>query len=222
VVIRAAAVILLLLTTRVYIADTLRNRPGEPVPRLAQIPLRVGVWAGQDTPIEQAVLDALGLDDHINRTYQRPAGPPVTLYVGYYGGTRTGNTATPHPPMVCLPGQGWQPIETGTVTIPVFDGANAPASLTVSRYVIDNALSRFLLLFWYQINDRAVPTELTSKLHLFADGLRARGTNTALVRIAVPLIGREAELMLDTEREAMSFVQAVRPSLARQFPGVGR
>jgi EpsI family protein len=223
-VIRAALVALCLAATHLYIAAAVRREPATLRQPLAGIPMRIGDWSGQDAPIEQKFLDSLKLDDHVNRTYQQPDGLPVTLYVGYYGGMRTGNQQGPHPPMLCLPGQGWQPIETSLLPIPGGDAAEASAgdALTVSRYVIDNGTGyRFLLLFWYQIHDRAVPTEMASKLRLFADGFAARGTDGALVRVALPLMDRRPVTAAGAEREGVAFIRSIRPLLAQHFPGDG-
>jgi EpsI family protein len=218
-VMRAIAAALCLAATHVYIARAVDRAPAVLRAPLVQFPSSLGGWVGEDAPIEQKFLDSLKLDDHINRTYQRAGGPPITLYVGYHGGMRTGNSRGPHAPMLCLPGQGWQPITTGLLDIPPADGAaGAHADLTVSRYVIDNGQYRFLLLFWYQIHQRAVPTEFRSKLYLFADGLAAKGTDGALVRLALPLLDRSVAAEMAAEREGVAFVRAAEPLLAGHFP----
>jgi EpsI family protein len=218
---RVALVSICLIATHLYIAGAMRALPEAPRLPLDELPVAVGEWTGRHEPIDPSLIAALQLDDHINRIYRRHSRLPVTLYVGYYGGMQTGNSRGPHAPILCLPGQGWQPIETGTVTIPLAPGVDAGSrSLRVSRFVIDNTSYRFLLLFWYQIHDRAVPTEFASKVYLFAEGLAAKGTDGALIRVAVPLAdGASAS---EAEREGVAFIQAMQPLLARHFAGASQ
>ena len=68
---------------------------GEPVMpshSLANLPMALGSWTGRDLPIEQRILDAVGVDDHVSRAYFDQRNPPVLLYVGYYKSQRTGAT----------------------------------------------------------------------------------------------------------------------------------
>src|SRR5438874_2052829 len=45
---------------------------GEPVMPshpLASLPMAIGAWDGRELPIEQRLLDAVGVDDHVSRAY---------------------------------------------------------------------------------------------------------------------------------------------------------
>ena len=111
VIARAAIVIVMLVATHLYTASADREAP---VPRepLAAIPMQIGQWTGRDAPpFADDVLEQLGADEYVNRTYVGRAGVPIGLYVGYYASQRQGDTI--HSPRNCLPGAGWQPVEGG-------------------------------------------------------------------------------------------------------------
>ena len=66
-------------------------------------------------PIDDESLGVLGVDDYLNRVYGRPSIAPVSLYIGYYASQRQGDTI--HSPQNCLPGAGWQAVESGRTTL---------------------------------------------------------------------------------------------------------
>jgi len=75
-----------------------------PVP-LRSMPDRIGRWNGEDVPITEAVLEATGNDDFINRLYVNTNTDQwANLYVGYSGRPRT---MIGHRPDVCYQAGGW-------------------------------------------------------------------------------------------------------------------
>src|SRR5947209_7067166 len=101
---------------------------GEPVMPshpLARLPMNMGTWSGQELPIEQRLIDAVGVDDHVSRVYFSNADhdAPTLLYIGYYKSQRTGQTI--HSPKNCLPGAGWQPVSSGRAVVPLPGERNA-------------------------------------------------------------------------------------------------
>jgi EpsI family protein len=57
----------------------------------------------------------------------------------------------------------------------------------VNRYVIAHGDERSLVLYWYQSRDRAVASEYKAKFWVVADAMRYNRTDTALVRVVVPI-----------------------------------
>src|SRR4030095_7485027 len=60
-----------------------------PEPEIARVPLAdlaasIDGCSSRELPLETKVLDTLGLDDHVNRVYERSVSPPVSLYIGFY------------------------------------------------------------------------------------------------------------------------------------------
>ena len=86
-----------------YLAKVSR---AEPVPireSLVACPVEISDWSGRHAPdFDEKTLAVLGVSEYLNRVYQNPRGNPVSLYIGYYGSQRQGDTM--HSPLNCLPG----------------------------------------------------------------------------------------------------------------------
>jgi EpsI family protein len=182
------------------------ERPPAP-PDLATFPARVGAWTRlADDPIAADVAAQLKADRLLSQTYIDPStGAVANLFVAWFNSQRGGDRQ-PHSPKVCLPGSGWIPEETGEITL-----ETAAGSIRVNRYVATNRGAHAEILYWYQTPRRAVAGEWAAKIWLVADALRDRRTDTALVRIVVPLTpGRTAA--------AAAFARAVYPPLRELLP----
>ena len=143
--------------------------------------MAIGAWDGRELPIEQRLLDAVGVDDHVSRAYLDHQNPPVLLYIGYYKSQRTGTTI--HSPKNCLPGAGWQPVSSGKIMVPLPDGKNAQVNL----YTIEKGLERQSVLYWYQSHGRIIASEYWAKIYMVLDAIRLNRTDSALVRVSTPL-----------------------------------
>jgi EpsI family protein len=175
----------------------------QPVAResLSTFPRAVDSWtAAGDVPLDEEVVRVLGVDDYVSRTYVSTAGDPANLYIGYYASQRQGDTI--HSPQNCLPGAGWQPVESTRTSLAI-DGKTVP----VNRYVIEKAGARQVVLYWYQGRGRVVANEYANKLWLMVDAARLRRTNGSLVRI-VAANGRAAE----------DFARVIYPRLSDYLP----
>jgi EpsI family protein len=199
---RLLVAILLVVVTGALAAAA--RRPGVAVqPALEQLPYQIDGWKGR----EAAALDAdtvrlLGADAYLNRSYADTATTPVGLYVAFYGGPKPGVSV--HSPLHCLPGTGWEPLEIATVDV----GAGQ-----ARRLVVRKNLERAVVLYWYSIHGRMVASEAVSKAWLLHDSVRLRRSDAALVRIVVPVAGRDG----DTEaagRRALAFARDVLPYLS--------
>ena len=175
----------------------------QPVTRasLSTFPWTIGSWtAAGDVPLDDDVVRVLGVDDYVSRTYLSASGDPANLYIGYYTSQRQGDTI--HSPQNCLPGAGWQPVESARTTLTV-DGGTLP----VNRYVIEKGPDRQVVLYWYQGRGRVVANEYANKLWLMVDAARLRRTNGSLVRIIAP-----------RERDAVEFARVIFPHLPVYLP----
>ena len=147
---------------------------------LGELPLRIGEWQGQNsTPFADDVVASLGVDDYINRWYER-ASTPVATYIGYYASQRRGDTI--HSPQNCLPGGGWVPRESGYTTISTERGP-----VVVNRYEIAKGLNRQMVLYWYQGRGRVVANEYANKAWLMVDVARSGRSSGGLVRLITPV-----------------------------------
>ena len=154
------------------------------------------------------VLQILNVTDYTNRLYVEPDGKPVQLYIGYYANQRTGDTI--HSPKNCLPGAGWDPIQSGYTTITLNDGRQ----ITINEYVIQQDLNKQMVFYWYQTQGRVIASEYSAKFWMVSDALTRNRTDGALVRVITP--------MNDSEEAAKArltqFTQALFPHLQGILP----
>jgi len=196
----------------VYWGITSRAERVSPVASLQFFPAAIGPWRlYQDVPIDQETQDILKADDTLNRVYADvSSGAKAILFIAYFKTQRTG--AAPHSPKNCLPGAGWEPVETpGAIPITV---AGRPAPIVVNRYVVARGDAKSVVLYWYQSHGRIIAGEYAAKLWLIADAIRYHRSDTALIKVVVPAAG-DSDFAV---RTATGFVQAVYPTLAVQFP----
>jgi EpsI family protein len=69
-------------------------------------------------------------------------------------------------------------------------------------------------MYWYQSHGRVVASEYAAKFYVVVDALRYNRTDTALVRVAVPVTGSDE----DAVRTAREFVMACFAPLAQLLP----
>ena len=209
---RAAAVAILVLGGGLMAAHA--HGPDRAVARqpLAELPCAFDAWrCGGDVPFDREILDVLGVDDYVNRTYASATGQVVGLYVGYYASQRTGDAI--HSPQNCLPGSGWQPVSSERTSI-VAGGATLP----VNRYVIEKGLQRQVVLYWYQGRGRVVANEYANKFWLMVDQARLQRSNGSLVRLVVPVQGSGAAALASASASADQFARLIYPRLSPHLP----
>ena len=180
---------------------------------LAEVPYALGSWSQiGETAIEQDVQDVLKADDLLNRTYASPGHRiPANLFVAFFKSQRTGQA--PHSPKNCLPGSGWVPSQSDIIKIDV-PGRSEP--LEANRYVVARADAKSLVLYWYQSRDRVVASEYTAKFFVVADAIRYNRTDTALVRVVVPM-GATVD-QAAAEAAAFDFIRQMYKPLRQHFP----
>jgi EpsI family protein len=118
--------------------------------------------------------------DYVFRTFGPESLTTFSLYVGYYQRQATGKSI--HSPRNCLPGVGWQTVESGKATVNTGD-----ARVTVNRYILANGPSQALVYYWYQGRGRVAHNEYTVKWDLLRDAVAHGRSEEALVRLVVPI-----------------------------------
>jgi EpsI family protein len=205
---RAIVLVAMIAAAGVYAAGASGDEVTVARTPLSELPATIGAWQGRDTrPFDDDVVAALGVDDYINRHYERDGRASVALYVGYYASQRQGDTI--HSPQNCLPGAGWRPVSSERVTL---DAGGRP--IEVNRYLIEKGLERQAVLYWYQGRGRVVANEYANKLWLMLDAARLRRTNGALVRLITPVLGTP-DAAFD---ELSAFTRAVFRHLSAHLP----
>lgn len=183
-----------------------------PVRPLSQMPVEFGPWQmAAEGVIEKEILDVLRADDVVIRSYIDPGTQRVaSLFVAYFRSQRTGQA--PHSPKNCLPGSGWVPAASNYLSIPI-DGLDAP--IEVNRYIVERGDSKGVVLYWYQTPYRVIASEYEAKIYLVLDSIRHRRSDTALVRVVMPVVNGDEE---GATEAAVRFVQSFFVPLREYLP----
>jgi EpsI family protein len=155
-----------------------------------------------------------GMDEFVNRVYLRDTVQQFGLYVGYYRYQTQGKSI--HSPRNCLPGAGWEPVESATLPI-----ASAPGtgSRSMNKYILANNGNYAAVYYWYQGRGRVESNEYTVKYNLMRDAALFGRTEEALVRLVIPMRTREnrsAEHIKSEIARADSIALSLSPRLAKE------
>jgi EpsI family protein len=191
----------------------LRRDPFLPsTPPLADLPVHLGAWERQsEEAIGPEALELLGPDDYLARRYQVQGGnEQAELFVAYYRTQLQSKNA--HDPKVCLPGSGWNPVESR------LDRVQLPGSrysFPVNYYRIKKEESEQVVVYWFQTPKGVYTFEQQLRAHRVLDAIIDNRTDMALVRIIVP-VARQGVSAANTS--AIGFAQSVYKSMLPYFP----
>jgi EpsI family protein len=193
------------------INGTVAARRAGPVPLRAPLstvaPTMNGLAAIDDT-IGADERRVAGMSSYILRFYGSRTVPAFTIYVGYYDEQRQGKSI--HSPKNCLPGDGWEPVESGARTV-----ATATGPVTVNRYRVVNQGHNAMVYYWYQGRGRVAHDEFKVKYELLRDAALRGRTEEALVRIVVPVNGND---VAHADSVATSVVSPLVADMKRVLP----
>ncbi|MGA2131077.1 MAG: exosortase C-terminal domain/associated protein EpsI [Bryobacteraceae bacterium] len=203
-------IVLLAQTGLFYAASRGEKLPAGPP--LDQFPANLPNWQEvENYPVEQEIRDQLKADDLLNRVYKSPSSRAgVDLFVAYFKTQRTGQS--PHSPKNCLPGSGWEPEATGSLDVAVI---GQPEPIRINRYVVSHGDEKSVVLYWYQSQRRVIASEFSAKFWLVMDSIRYHRSDTALVRVTVPVIEHDQNAATQL---GISFVQTMFPVLKSYLP----
>jgi len=203
---------ILLLQGAMFYAVAVRPEKLSLVGPLDLFPREVAGWRMfRESRVEPEVQEILKADDLLSREYANPAGTEAAyLFVAFFKTQREGQA--PHSPKNCLPGSGFEPLESDPITIQL-PGRAEPA--TINRYLTARGDEKSVTLYWYQSHNRIIAGEFAAKFWLIADSVRYHRSDTALVKIVVPVRGDDADTATKT---AVEFSQAMFPALRGQLP----
>ena len=185
----------------------------------ASFPMEFGDWrCDEKLSLEPAVLENLGATDYLICDYHTPH-EVVSLYVGYHAtqiredGGGSGENSI-HPPAHCLPGSGWDIIDSRTVPLDLPGLPQADAH--VKRLLIARGRLRQVVYYWYQTQGRVVSEDWKKILYVGYDRAVHGRTDGALVRFTVPLEREDDEPRADRAFEALA--RQVVPTLRSYLP----
>jgi len=174
-------------------------------------PTQLGAWRmTQQGVMEQEIKDVLRADDYVTREYAESPTKVANLFVAFFKSQRAGQT--PHSPKNCLPGAGW--VWTVSDTIPV-DIPGRASPIAINRYVVSKGESRAVVLYWYQSRDRVVAKEYRAAAFVAWDALRYNRSDTALVKVLVPVVNNQQDAAVET---GVEFIQTFFNTLREFLP----
>ena len=147
----------------------------------AAVPLAFGGWIGRDAPpLDPAIARVLAADQYVHR-YYGIAGrgseiADVEIDIAYYARPQAG--AAMHSPLACLPGNGWQVVESNRTPL-----ALQERSADVRRLIVHRGTDRLAMAYWFQNRGTVIGNEYAQRLQLLRNGLTGRPTDAALVRV---------------------------------------
>lgn len=189
---------------------------GESIPLrqpLTAFPKQIASW----TTVQEGVVDektnaVLRADDTLTRVYVDSGNQKMaSLFIAYFQSQRQGQS--PHSPKHCMPGAGWSPVLSEPISFKV---PNRPDPISVNKFILQKGSEKTLVLYWYQANQRVIASEYSAKVYLVWDALRYNRTDTALVRVIVPL--NESITEQAATEAGVSFIQSVFPNLGQYLP----
>ena len=164
----------------------------------------------RDNAMDEDVKETLRADDYLTRDYSDSGGRTIDLFVAFFKSQRAGQT--PHSPKNCLPGSGWIWSVSDAVAVPIQDRA---VPIEVNRYIVSKGDDKAAVLYWYQSRDRIVASEYRAAVFTAWDALRYNRTDTALIRVVIPIVGNREDV---ATRSGIAFIQAVFSTLRGFFP----
>ncbi len=204
----ALTLVLVIQATLFYAASRGERVPSGPA--LDLFPAQVANWReAQNYPVEQEIRDQLKADDLLNRLYQ-DGSSRAGLFVAYFKTQRTGQS--PHSPKNCLPGSGWDRVASGFMDVTV---AGQPEPIRINRFVVSHGDEKSVVLYWYQSQRRVIASEFSAKFWLVMDSIRYHRSDTALVRVTVPVANNDQDAATAI---GVQFVQTLFPILKGYLP----
>ncbi len=182
--------------------------------RFASFPAEIGEWRCPGSEeMEPAIIRRLQVSDYLLCNYQRPDGAVANVYVGYHRSqvrSQGGESSSAiHPPKHCLPGSGWDIIQTDRVNLD-FDGL-PDRPVDVTRFLISKGKLRQQVYYWYQSRGRVITQDYAKILYQFWDRALRNRTDGALVRFTVPVRRGDFEEAEATFRDLAPQVVALLP-----------
>jgi EpsI family protein len=205
----ATAILILILLAVGGFAWSLQMKPVMEIDAsaLPSLPMKIGVYHGEEIPLEETVESVLRADFNLQRVYYG-ADSVVWLYVGYYGTTRGGRPE--HTPRGCYTGAGWGIDSARTLEV------DSDGVLQVNEYLVEREGERRLVHFWYQSTHRTgILGGWDQNIDRFLGRLTDGRADGALIRISTPVFGDDE---VSARGRLLGFASLVDPLIAERWP----
>jgi len=163
-------------------------------------PNSIDEWkCGDRETIDEKTLGTLMVTDYISCNFVNASKAASThLYIGYHErqtrDRESGRASAIHPPEHCLPGSGWDVIDSKVVPMSLSrNGVTDGVSGEAKRFVIAKGNQRALVYFWYHSRGRVIAQGHHKILYMFLDRAREGRTDGSLVRFTIPIANGNEE-----------------------------
>ena len=174
---------------------------------LDDFPLAWKGWKGDKYFFDAVILDKLGADEYISRSYIKGTDR-INLYIGYYGSQKEG--AQIHSPKHCLPGSGWFKLFEKNK---ILDIENT-GKINYIEALYQKGSDRELFIYWYRMQDVSITNDYILKWYMIINSLRYRRNDAAFIRFST-LVVKDVE---DAENVIKSAMKDLLPLLKDYLP----
>ncbi len=204
-----ASVLMLFTAALLHVISQTENiYPNKP---FGTFPKQIGPWQGEEHFFQDKIYAVLGVDDSFLASYRHADNHLVQLYIGFYQSQREGDLI--HSPKNCMPGAGWNIIQTSIETVDGFDTDPNPRQLI--KLVLQKGERKQIVLYWFQSRGRIIASEYWQKIYLVWDAITRQRTDGAFVRLIAPVQNGDAErAWTDLKR----FARLLDPVLSEYLP----
>jgi len=174
---RAYLLSVFLLLGAVLALGNLERGEGGIAPRihLADLPLEVGGWRGEELPVSARERSILGTDNLILRRY-RKGNTGIRLYILEC----RGNRASFHPPEYCYVGGRTELVEKGRETVRWEDTV-----VSAHRYLFRGPRGNSLVYYWYSFGRNFIDSYYRQQFLIISNLLLGRLRSAHLIRISM-------------------------------------
>jgi EpsI family protein len=177
---------------------------------LKTIPLELGPWVGENTPVDPLIVKEAQTDDYLSREYEdrRHPGRRLSLWMNY----SSEGLNLRHSPEVCLPSGGWTKVESQckVVTVATADGRALPVTrLGYSKGELEQSVG-----FWYYIFGEGGLEQYVRGLPITSRSSHGRTTRGSGLTVEVFCPGTtdpDGEALRDFARELLTAVEPILP-----------
>ena len=203
---------LVLSLTSAQLAGQAGNAPSH-APLLA-FPMALEGWHGRAGNLDAQSLDTLKLTDYMMADFAAADDRKVNLYIAYYDHQDLG--ASIHSPLNCIPGGGWQVIQSEDVVVPIPDGDHP--GVKVNRMLVAIGRNRQIIYYWFDERGRNITGQVEAKWYLIEDSIRLHRTDGALIRVTTGV--GETEAVEDADRRLVQFLAKAAPVERKWMAGI--
>jgi EpsI family protein len=191
-----------------YLSHGENIRPNKP---FSTFPKKIGEWVGEERRFDKKVYEILGVDDSYLANYQTPDGRPVSLYIGFYQSQHQGDLI--HSPKNCMPGAGWNIIETSKAYL-IHENIDTDKK-QITKLLLQNGTHKQVMFYWFQSRGRIISSEYKQKIYLVIDSITRNRTDGSFIRLMAPVINHDEAM---AEKSLEDFAQKLFPILKEYIP----